>query len=70
MSYQKPVNPQRFDERVYEQLNPQKKAEEKRTTGIQRQQQRRGCGPIEAKEAGRHYSERKGQIKTIVIGYW
>lgn len=38
MSYQKPVNPQWFDEPVYEQMNPKEKVEKKRPVAIRQRE--------------------------------
>lgn len=38
MTYQKPMNPQRFDEPVYEQMNPKEKDEKKRPVAIRKRE--------------------------------
>ncbi len=50
MTYQKPMNPQRFDEPVYEQMNPKAKAEKKRPVAI-RQQQVEAVAPAKRRKA-------------------
>ncbi len=58
MTYQKPINPQRFDQPVYEQLRPKKKTESKRVFAKQHepgltQGRARGKKPVAAKTRSR-----------------
>ena len=50
MSYQKPVNPQRFDEPIYEQMNPKEKDEKKRPVAI-RQREPAAAGSAKPRKA-------------------
>ena len=44
MSYQKPINPQRFDQPVYEQTKPKKETKSKRVLAEQRKPKRAESG--------------------------
>ncbi|MGZ4828220.1 MAG: hypothetical protein ACXV78_01150, partial [Candidatus Angelobacter sp.] len=67
MSYQKPVNSQRFDRPVYEQQSPKKKTEKGRPPGKKQTKQRTSEAPSGRKTSGgtkvRSRTNAKGKSK-------
>ncbi len=63
MSYQKPVNPQRFDEPVYEQMNPKEKAQKKGRAAI-RQQQAKPTAPAKRRKPGANIAAARAKPKS------
>ncbi len=60
MTYQKPINPQRFDEPVYEQLRPKKKTESRRVL-----LKRSAPGATRARAGGKKPGAAKTQSRTV-----